>query len=300
MSAPAKSTRIVVGVDGSDSALKAVVWAARECARRDVTLRLVHAFEVPVRGYPEFVATVGEVRAALAKHGQECLAEAEEAARAVSGEIPVEQVVREDSAAPALIAESRHARMMVVGSRGLGGFTGLVLGSTAVALSIHGRCPVVVVRGCAPEQGRVVVGVDGSPASEEAIAFAFEAADRRGVPLAAVMSWTDFVLDGASGHVSSLTLNWAELTEEHRELLSERLAGWRERYPDVEVCRIVVHDRPVRALLREAEHAQLLVVGSRGRGGFVGMMLGSTSQSLLYHAPCPTVVVRPQGTNHSG
>ncbi|MBP2471844.1 nucleotide-binding universal stress UspA family protein [Crossiella equi] len=295
MSPPTTRTRVVAGVDGSDSALRAVRSAALECARRSATLRLVHAFEVPVRGYPEYIATIGEVRAALEKHGREVLAEAEAVVHAVAPGVPVESRLREESPAPALIAESRHAAVVVVGTRGLGGFTGLIVGSTAVALSRLGECPVVVVRGEAPEDGRVVVGVDGSPASEQAIAFAFDAASRRHVPLAAVMSWTDVVLDAAFGNSASLTPDWARLGEEHRELLAQRLAGWTERYPEVVVNRIVVHDRPARALLREAEHAQLLVVGSRGRGGFAGLLLGSTSQSLIYHAPCPIAVVRPLG-----
>ncbi|MBP2479478.1 nucleotide-binding universal stress UspA family protein [Crossiella equi] len=295
MPQPPTSNRIVAGVDGSDAALRAVRSAVRECARRSATLTLVHAFETPVRGYPEYIATVGDVRAALEKHGREVLAEAEAVARAISPGVAVELRLREQGPAPALIAESHHAALVVVGSRGLGGFSGLVVGSTAVALSRLAECPVVVVRGEEPEDGRVVVGVDGSPASEQAIAFAFEAASRRHASLAAVMSWTDVALDAAFGNASSLTLDWARLGEEHRELLAQRLAGWTERYPEVVVNRIVVHDRPVRALLREAEHAQLLVVGSRGRGGFAGLLLGSTSQSLIYHAPCPIAVVRPVG-----
>ncbi|MCK2241710.1 MULTISPECIES: universal stress protein [unclassified Crossiella] len=286
MSGPA--ARIVVGIDGSESALNAVLWAARECLRQDGVLRLVFAFHLPDWGLPELDGTVAEVRASLRRHAADCLAEAAEVARTVSAEVPVEQRVREQSAAAALIEESGRARLLVVGSRGLGGFAGLLLGSTALALSTHARSPVVVVRGCVPEHGRVVVGADGSLPGERAIGFAFAAAARRGAPVVAVLAWADAVLDQ-----DPMPADWTGLAEEHHALLGQRLTDWTERYPEVRVQRVVVRDRPVRALLRAAADAQLLVVGARGLGGFAGLLLGSTSRSLLLHAPCPTVVLRP-------
>ncbi|MFD7658163.1 universal stress protein [Actinosynnema sp. NPDC059797] len=285
------SDPIVVGVDGSASALAAVRWAADEAARHRVPVRLVHAYQLPTRGYPEIVLTGNEVRRAFEEAGRERLAEAERAVLDAAPEVEVTTSLVVDGPAPALIEESRRARLVVLGSRGLGGFTGLVVGSVAVAVSAHGACPVVVVREQPPAEGPVVVGVDGSEVSEQAVAFAFEQASVRGAPLTALLAWTDFLVDSAYG--SRLTVDWSQVEDEQRRLLAERLAGWQEKYPDVPVTRVVVRDRPVRALLQAADGARLLVVGSHGLGGFTGMLLGSTSQALLHHAPCPLAVVRP-------
>jgi nucleotide-binding universal stress UspA family protein len=171
---------------------------------------------------------------------------------------------------PVLLAESARAREVVLGSHGLGGFTGALVGSTAVALSVHGECPVVVVRGNRYDQP-VVVGVDLSPESDPALGFGFEEAAATGVPLVAALAHAD----------------------EQSTLLSTRMSGWLEKYPDVAVRQLVVGERPIPLLLELGERAGLLVVGSRGRGGFSGMLLGSTPQALIYHAPCPVAVVRP-------
>ena len=157
-----------------------------------------------------------------------------------------------------------------MGSHGLGGFTGALVGSTAVALSIHGESPVVVVRGH-QQDGPVVVGVDLSPESDAAIGFAFEEAAAARTSLVAAMAHVD----------------------EQSSLLKARLSGWLEKYPDVVVEEVAVGERPIPLLLELGQRAGLLAVGTRGRGGFAGMLLGSTSQALIYHAPCPVAVVRP-------
>ena len=283
---------VVVGVDGSSSALDAVAWAADECARHHVPLRLVHAYFLPATGYPNMIVNASEVLAAFDAQGRLWLSEAEAAARAVNPGIAVETSIFSGSAIPLLIEESANARTVVVGSRGLGGFTGLLVGSTAAALTAHSRCPVVVVRDRVAGAGPVVVGVDGSPASESAIGFAFEAASTCDAPLTAVLSWTDVLVE-SSFQAVRFSMDWSEVEAEQQRLLAERLAGWQEKFPDVHVDRLVVRDRPERALLRLAETARLLVVGSRGRGGFSGLLLGSTSQALVHHAPCPLAVVRP-------
>jgi nucleotide-binding universal stress UspA family protein len=191
-----------------------------------------------------------------------------------------------------LIELSKTARQVVVGSRGLGTVTGLFIGSTAVALAAHAQSPVVVVRGTAVPGGPVVVGVDGSPTSEAALAFAFEEASLRNTSLTAITTVTDFAADSAYA-MSRLGIDWGQVEEDERRLLAERLAGWQEKYPDVVVNRIALRDRPARALMRYGAEAQLLVVGSHGHGGFVGMLIGSTSQALVHHAPCPLAIVRP-------
>jgi len=192
---------------------------------------------------------------------------------------------------PTLIEESKAALLMVLGSRGLGGFTGILVGSTAVALAAHAQCPVAVVRG-SRATGPVVVGVDGSPAGEAAVTVAFEEASLRGAELVAVHTWWEHASDAAYVAAIEPVLNWDSLQLRGEEELAERLAGYQEKYPDVTVRRTVTRGRPVHNLLDLATEAQLIVVGSRGRGGFRGMLLGSTSQALVYHSPCPLIVAR--------
>jgi nucleotide-binding universal stress UspA family protein len=289
MSAP-----VVVGVDGSDSALHAVRWAADEARRRGVGLQLVHAFEIPV-GYPPGFVDWHALHEALAARGRSALDQARAAAGEVVLGLTVETAQVESGAVPALVNQSASAALLVLGTRGLGGFTGLLLGSTAVELAAHAHCPVVVVRGPSSD-GPVVVGVDGTPTGESAIAFAFAEASALGTDLVAVHTWTDLLLETAFAGAAA-QLDFSVLAQQAEEVLGERLAGWQEKYPDVPVSRHVSRERASRALLRHAERAQLVVVGSRGRGGFRGLLLGSTSQHLLHHAPCPVAVVRtaPEG-----
>ncbi len=155
---------------------------------------------------------------------------------------------------------------------------------------------MVVVRGPTPDspppqRGPVVVGVDGSPASDRATEFAFAAAAARGVPLVAAHTWTDTSMGTVFG-LTGVSVDWESLLGEEERALADHLAVWQSRYPQVEVRALVTVERPVRTLLEQSAGAQLLVVGSRGRGGFAGMLLGSTSQAVLHHALCPVAVVR--------
>lgn len=287
---------IVAGVDGSLSARQAVAWAAAEAGRRGDTLRLIHAYLAPEHGYPPGLSAYRAFREALRKQGEDWLREARDAANGAVPGVAVETDIVEGAIIPALIAESRQVRMVVLGSRGLGAFTGIFIGSVAVALAQHGHCPVAVVRGQEddeepPTTGPVVVGMDDSEAATAAAGFAFEEAALRGVPLVALHSWNDMFLMG-SLYADPLNVEPEGIDAEERTRLEQQLAGLREKYPDVPVETVIRRGGPARALLREAERAQLVVVGSRGRGGFKGMLLGSTSQSLVMHAPCPVVVVR--------
>lgn len=206
--------------------------------------------------------------------------------------------LRIGGASASLLAAADTARLVAVGSRGLGGFSGLLVGSVAAALASHARCPVVVVRGPSeeeppPQTGPVVVGVDGSADSERALGFAFATAAEMGEPLVAVHAWTEVGVDGAWSLLAA-PADHTKVTEVKRRLLAEQVTAWREKFPAVAVTERVVRDRPVRGLLAVAAelHARLLVVGSRGQGPATGMMLGSTSWSLLHHAECPVAVVR--------
>ncbi|GGP52048.1 universal stress protein [Saccharothrix coeruleofusca] len=264
---------IVVGVDGSHAALAAVRWAAVEAARHGVPLRLVHAYDPPTRSYPQIVLVAQDLRRTAEQRGGSLLAESQRAARAAAADVPLTTELVPAGPVEALVRQSRRGRLVVLGS------TGPRAGASAVAVTEHAACPVVVVRGLGTEDGPVVVGVDGSPASERAVEFAFEEASLHGVPLTAVIART-----GEAEPASRA---------EERRLLAERLAGWPEKYPDVRVERLVLRDPPVRALLGVARGARLLVVGSRGLGEAVGAPLGSTSRALVHHAPCPLAVVRP-------
>ncbi|MHA6781780.1 universal stress protein [Pseudonocardia saturnea] len=190
-----------------------------------------------------------------------------------------------------LRAKADRAQVVVIGDRGLSRVEGLLAGSVSVALTTHATCPVVVVRG--PDRETVslpvVVGVDGSPTSESAVGFAYEAAASRRVGLVAVHVWSETVADA---ELAALLDQQAIEDGEHR-LLAERLAGWAEKFPDVVVERVVTRDGPAHALLAQASRAQLVVVGSRGRGEFAGLVLGSVSNALLHRAPCPVAVARP-------
>lgn len=285
---------IAVGVDGSRSAVDAAHWAAEEAAARGDTLRIVHAYVVPMYGYPEFAATFPQLREGVGHQGMKWLDEAREAAGKVAPGVTVETALAEGEPVSVLVEESRQARMTVLGSRGLGGFTGMLVGSVAVGLAAHGHSPVVVVRAPQqplPSEAPVVAGVDGSAASTAALRFAFaEAADRR-APLTVVRTWRGIFLDEAVPRYP-LKVDPHEIEEGERAALTEQVGPLRDSHPDVAVETVVVRGRPVRTLLEYAERARLLVVGSRGRSGFKGMLLGSTSRALVVHAPCAVAVVR--------
>ncbi|TDV42533.1 universal stress protein [Actinophytocola oryzae] len=289
---------VVVGVDGSDSALHAVRWAAREAERRGAPLRLLHATNlVPVR-HPRQISPPAEYQNAVLEQGRHWLTEATEAALHVVPGLAVSTDLHAGLAADVLINETHTAQLAVLGSRGLGGFASLLVGSVAVALAAHGHCPVVVIHastvdGAPPVDGPVVVGVDGSELSDGALTFAFEEAAARAVPLVAVHTWLDVNMAGAWAVLPG-TIDWDWLQKEEEKLLAERLVAWREKFPQVEVRPVVVRDRPDHALLTHGAGAQLIVVGSRGRGAFAGIGLGSVSQSLLHHAECPVAVARTQ------
>jgi nucleotide-binding universal stress UspA family protein len=289
---------VVVGVDGSESALHAVRWAAREAVRRNAQLRLVHVCHlVPVR-HPKQISAPPEYHAALLEQGRHWLTEATQVARRAAPDSLVTADIHDGVATDVLVGESKTAQLLVLGSRGLGGFASLLIGSVAVTVSAHAHCPVVVTHsgtadGVPPEAGHIVVGVDGSELSDAAMTFACEAAAARHVPLVAVHTWFDIDVSATWARLPS-TIDWDFLQSEEERELVERVGAWQAKFPNVEIRPLVVRDRPGHALLKHAAGAQLVVVGSRGRGAFVGLSLGSVSQTLLHHAECPVAVVREE------
>jgi nucleotide-binding universal stress UspA family protein len=256
-----KKTAVIVGVDTSEESLRAVRWAAHEAARRGTNLRLVHAC----------VVDPGDDSELLPEHVTRRTRHAAKIARTAAPGLEVEIDVRLGLAVDLLLAESVTAPLIVLGSHGLGGLRGALVGSVALRVAATAKCPVVVFRGHADPRGPVVVGVDFSPASEEALHFAADAAVTRDVPL--------------------VVAHAGQQAEARREL-EELVAGWTRKHPALEITTRVVEDRePSRALMAVAPDAQLIVVGSRGRGPVAGAVLGSTGNDLLTHATCPVAVV---------
>lgn len=285
---------VVVGVDGSDGALEAVEWAALEAHRHAAPLRLVTAFAwEPGPGHPGLRE---HYRTELLERAREHLlgvavAVAERAAPGlrVSAEVVVGFPIA------TLHERSHRARLLVLGSRGLGGVAGLLVGSVTVALTTRAGCPVVVVGDRHPTNGPVVVGVDGSHGSDAAIAFAHESAAARGTPLIAVHTWTDTEFAPAGPP----ELDWHAILDQERLVLAERLARWSAEYPGLEVRGTVGRHGAAAALVRRSEEAQLVVVGSRGHGNLAGMLHGSVSHAVLHRSHCPVAVVHPEATRRT-
>lgn len=284
---------VVVGVDGSQESYRAVDWGVAYAQDAGLEVHLLHAYGGGGAGLRQELAAqaAGSGHAARA---QKTCDEAVAYARSVAPTVTVTGRLHLGAAAGGLREASRSASLVVVGSRGHGGLTGLLLGAVAVPVSAHSVCPVVVVRGAETRgmsaDAPVVVGVDGSGEAQEAVGFAMAEAQRHGCPLHAVMAWDELWIGAPELQAPVPTA--AELQEDAVRMVSETLAGWSDVYPDVRVTRLVERGRPGPVLLREAVSARLVVVGSRGRGGFGGLLLGSTSQTLLHRSPVDVAVVR--------
>lgn len=284
---------VIAGVDGSAAALEAVAWAAVEAHSQHRTLQVLHASVWSLLRHPVPAAVPSTYRQSRLHEAQCWVRDAARAARQAAPGVEVVERLVVGEPAPVLLGESRHAQQLVIGSHGLEYAGPPDIGSVALRLAQHADCPVVVVRSGAPgdPRGPVVVGVDGSTAADAAVGFAAVHASHAGVPLVALHAWSDVGLDPAGGSLWR-SLDWDAAAAAAERVLAEQLAGWQEKYPDVEIRRVIARDRPVRRLLAEAADARLLVVGSRGRGGMRGMLLGSTSQALLHVAGCPLAIVR--------
>lgn len=290
---------IVVGVDGSPQSDAAVDWAARAASLRGVRLTLVHALTdpsaaawldvpAPADYWPPDYWDAQRSRAA------DLLADA---TRIASRTLPdpaamtVEQELSSGGAVAALVDWSRTAEMVVVGSRGRTGLQRILLGSVSSGLVHRSHCPVAVIHDEAavknrPPDAPVVVGVDGSPASEHAVEVAFGEASRRKLDLIALHTWLESTDD-------FIGAGWPSVRARADEVLAERLAGWQERYPEVAVRRVIKMDNPIHQLLELSHSAQLIVVGSHGRSGIAGLILGSVSSAVVQRVQIP-VIVAPQ------
>ncbi|MFD1546041.1 universal stress protein [Nonomuraea guangzhouensis] len=281
------SDLIVVGVDGSVPGFDAVAWAADDAFRMRVPLRSVcvvetWAYRVSQTPSPEW----DEV---LIENARKVLAEAEELARERQPTVEVStEVIKGTPAAAVLREQAGDAIELVVGSRGLGGFAGAMLGSVSMNVAGQVPVPVVVVRPrAAVKHGEIVVGLDGSPACEPALAYAFRQAELRGSTLRAVYAWAlPFAL------AAGFSCDFEALREAQQGVAKEQLTPWRERYPNVKVIADVRCAHPVDALAAAGDRADLLVVGSHGRTAIGSIILGSVSRGVLHHAHCTVAVVR--------
>jgi nucleotide-binding universal stress UspA family protein len=320
MSTPTQTRPVVVGFrdHGSEPAL---AWAADEAARLDVPLRVLHTYAAEVAfpwgyGYP---LPSADIRRVAERAKQDAQALAQEAAGRVRDRHPgleVDTTVQETNAPAALVLASQGASTVVVARRARHRWAA-ALGSVSLVVAAHAGCPVVVVPGTAPDEhpaggepaaeepaaeepaaedqaaqdptrGQVVVGVDDTAECSDAIGFGFAQACGRGVGLVAVHTWW---MDPAL--ISSYTaLDEEMVTEQETSAMDSVLAPWSARYPAVPVRRLVVRAHPAAALTSAADGAAMLVVGSRGRGGFASLLLGSVSRGVLQHATGPVAVVR--------
>lgn len=278
---------IIVGVDDSATSRRAVEWAADDALRMRVPLRLVHA----VDRSPYQIERFADPRLPdlMLREARKLLDEAEQIVRQRQPSVEVETHLAEGVPPEVLRREGEEATELVLGGRRLGGIAGALLGSVSTRVAGHTRCPVVVVPAeRRPVYGEIVVGVDDSPECEPALEYAFEQARLRGSRLRAVHAWQLPV----HAFAPEATYDMDEVRRARQQLVSDRLARFGGRHPDVQVVEDVHCAEPVNALTDAGEHADLLVVGSHGRGAVASLVLGSVSRGTLRHARCPVAVVR--------
>lgn len=293
---------VAVGVDGSEQAFTAAAWALDVAARRHIPLDVVHSWSIPLPPVGLGPAPVGLSDDRIRGAAQAVLDDAVTRLQASTPDVTVNGSLYPGTPAAALLDAAEHATLVVVGSSGLDRVTEFILGSVTQQVVTHAPCPVAVVPSHAADEpgleaGRVVVGIDGSELSVDATHLAFEEASLRHAGLTLLHVWNAPAYDTAGVVMPDTLLLEAAHTDELRAM-AETVAGLGEKYPDVQVEQRLRQGRPAKVLADASRGAALVVVGSRGHGGFASMLLGSTSRSLLHHAQCPVLVVRP-GTGTS-
>jgi nucleotide-binding universal stress UspA family protein len=285
---------VVIGYDGSEPSRDALAWGLAEAATRGLPATLVHAVVPPVPtsalGYA--VPVDLDLVDRLQEGAGEVLRDAASQAGAAHPDVDVRTEVAIGNPSSVLIEASRTADLVVLGSRGHGGFRGLLLGSVGVQVASHAVCPAVVVRGAAPAGATdVVVGVDGSPLSRAALRFGYDYASRHGLRLVALHAWEPPAYDLLAAPVGPPPVSLADISDDELRVTAEAMAGFGADYPDVTVEERLVQAPAPRALVEAGDAAALLVLGSHGRGEFLGALLGSASQAVLHRATGPVAVV---------
>lgn len=288
----------MVGFDGSDSSTRAARWAADEARTRGRGLELVHAILPPVTtgglgvGLPPSLDLIEQLER-QAKNQLDAVAATFEG-------LDVSTHIAVGAPSAAMLEASETADMLVIGSRGRGGFTGLLLGSVGAQVAAHSACPVVVIRQAAPEGARtIVVGIDGSPAAEAALAFAFDEASHQGWTVVALHAWDVPSYDLLIVPNGPVPVPLTDVADDEIRLTAELLAGFRDDYPDVDVEERLVRGPAVKSLVAASADAAMVVIGTHGHGPAMGALLGSVSNGLLHKAKVPVVVVPPIPTTPS-
>ena len=285
----AAESGIVVGADGSEHGVAAVRWAAATAVAYGLPLTVLYA-RPDALGEPTLVGEPTGVLGAAAAF-----------ARAAAPGVQIRALQMPDAPVPSLLAVGENADVLVLGSRGIEGFRGLLLGSTTMHVAPYAQCPVVVVHsglegglpfenteGLTGNPGQVVLGYDGSPASNRAAAFAFRHAEAIGCGVVAVS------VEATRGEPETHEFNPEDATPgSDSSAFHSPVIVTATSFPDVPVSYVTGTGRPAEVLLAEAAGAELLVVGSRGSGGFSGLIMGSVTQKVLAHASCPVAVLHP-------
>ncbi|MFI6579123.1 universal stress protein [Nocardiopsis sp. NPDC050513] len=305
MSAEERPSAVVVGVDGTPAAHAALEWAAEAAARRGAQLRIVHGM-----GEPSVVVTHGspERRAAAEEalgYARNLLQDAADLVRGTHPGVDVVTVLAAEEAPSALMGEARHKDVIVVGSKGMGAVRAILHGSVSVRATSEAPCPVVFVpahedeptppEGPAEPRGRIVVGVDGSDSSRRALRFGLREALLADASVQVVNSWeVPLPADTAALEADAREAHEEVFDRQSEEIVAGVLAEViDDRTEDLDISAVRMQADPVEALLEAGRDADLIVVGSRGRGGVRGLLLGSVSQGVLHHSPVPVAVLPP-------
>lgn len=282
------STPIIVGTDGSEPATRAVAWAADEAVRRDLPLKIVHALSPSTSDIP--TTTPPGFRLSQNAEGEHLLSVAAVFARENRPGLKVTTELIHDTTARALRQQAAESFELVMGHRGLGGFTGMLLGSVSLRVAGRAPAPVVVVRGDRGETNQeVVVGVDPAQEPDAVLGYAFDAASVQRAQLRVLHAWQI----SPTVEAAQWAVDLAEVEDACRTALARVVEPWRERFPDVKLVEETPREHPVHALTEASRTADLVVVGARRRGGLAGLGLGSVSHGLLHHAHSPVAVLRP-------
>lgn len=285
---------IYVGIDGSDAALEACRWAARYADSGRVPMTLVHALP-DVQWYLGEAAIANEdaLFEELRTAGDRALSAAESLVREIAPSVAVETILTRDPIATFIESVSESASLVVVGSSYRNVFTDLVLGGEAIRICNSAKSPVLVWKPSkdAPTDAvlPVVVGVDYSDRSNQAVLTAFEYARALGAPLIANHVWQIGAAVGIG--YAAVLVDWEGIRAEQTSRLHELMDPLCEKFADVKTTMTAIEGSPGRRLRELSAEAQLVVVGSRGHSKLVGAVLGSVSQNMIHHSECSVLVV---------
>jgi nucleotide-binding universal stress UspA family protein len=297
---------IVAGVDGSETSLGAARWAASFARALGLPVHLVHSSPAP-GAMPDAACTPAELAEKQRQYQTELLTTAEASLRQWAPEVELKLVADTESPAKGLVEAAAQGAMIVLGATGAGSVESWLLGSTALRVADNAHCPVAIWRGdpdnATLDNRPIVVGTDGSPASEAATDLAFEWAQLLSVTVVPLRTWTDSSVVGAAMPTAmqllgptGLMVDWEEIARAEAETLSKIIAPYLKQYPDAVVQPLSRRGSAARELLHALDDAQMAIVGSRGWGRFRGALLGSTSQNLLHRADRPIVIYRTTDT----